>query len=79
VRTIRITNTSASNVVVTLYADYDGTGTAAVDALVNSITVPKNSSVIVEGGPFNFASGGRISGVAATTNVINIHLSMATI
>ena len=80
VRSVRLTNTSVSAVSgVSLFFDYDGTGTGAVDCLLSGLTLAPGESVLVDGGPFNFANGGRISGVAGTASVISCHITPATI
>lgn len=79
VKSVRLTNTHSATVTVTLYFDYDGTATGAVDTIVSGASLAPGESVLVEGGPWNFAALSRISGVASVTNVVSVHISPATI
>jgi hypothetical protein len=79
VHCIRLTNTSGSTVTgVYIYADYTGTSTGDAQVLVENLSLLAGESVVVDGAVFTFASGGRLSGVAGTANVISCHLSFST-
>jgi hypothetical protein len=79
VKSVRLTNTHSTTVTVTLYFDYDGTAAAAVDTVVSGVSLAPGESVLVDGGPWNFAAASRISGIASVTNVVSVHLTPATI
>ena len=79
VRSLRLTNTSASPVTVTLFFDYDGTAANPVDTVLDSLVLAGKESAVIDGGPFNFAAGGRITGTATTNNAVSLHYTPATI
>ena len=79
IKSVRLTNTSASTVAgVILYFRYDGVAGNAV-ARVIEVDLAAKQSVVLDGGPWNFGAGGKISGIAGTTNVVNLHFTPATI
>lgn len=79
VKSVRLTNTSGSAVTVAIYFDYDGTSTNPIDMVLAPTLLGANESVLLDGGPWHFGVGGRISGIATTTNVVNIHVTPASI
>ena len=79
VRSIRISNTSNAARTVTLYLDYDGVGVGAVDTILPLLQLAPYESVLLDGGPWDFTTGSRISGSASLGNVVNIHITPASI
>lgn len=79
VRSVRMTNTHTAEVTVTLYFDYDGTATGAVDTIAKDVPMSPGESLLLDGGPWNFGASSRISGVASVNNVVTVHVTPATI
>lgn len=79
VRNVRLTNVHTIAVTATLWFDYDGTSTGDVDMVLDAVTLGPGESVKLDGELWNFANGGRISGLASVANKITMHFSQATI
>jgi hypothetical protein len=79
IKGVRLTNTHTASVTVSLYFDYDGTATAAVDSALTDLVLGVGESVVLGGGPWDFAAGSRISGIASVASVVSIHITPATI
>lgn len=78
-KNFRMTNTHTAAVTVTLYFDYDGVATGAVDTLIKDVSLEPGESVLLDGGPWDFAASSRISGVASVNNVVTCHITPASI
>lgn len=79
IKSFRLTNLHTAAVTVTLWFDYDGIAAGDVDCVLKNYTLNVGESVVLDGGPWNFAASSRISGIASVTNKVSLHFTAAQI
>lgn len=73
---IRITNTSASKVTISVWFDFDGTSAGDTEKVLSNLDLSGGESVVMDG-MYNFLNGGRITAQAGTASVISFHFTRA--
>lgn len=68
---VRLTNTSAGAVPVTLYADASGNASAAANCCLNAVSIAANSYIDID--IPTLKAGDTLRGFAGTANVITMH------
>jgi hypothetical protein len=79
IKSVRLTNMHSASVTVSLWFDYDGTNAADIDKVLHNKALAPGESVILDGGPWNFAASSRITGEVSDTDTVSIHITPATI